>query len=180
MITLGISTFYREGGRTMRGIMLRALPVCVLAFTTGCFLLKGEQAPSSATPRTETHAYWKKVDEILARQPASPDVKSMIQLVSEQTDALRALSPEGVDPDLVAAVDDLIRCEEVVLDRWDQAGGDVENLKTIRTMAELFASANKKAADSKKRLWALRETLNSRHGGGFAQMAAEQQRSPRR
>ena len=74
----------------MRGIMLRALPVCVLAFATGCFMFQGERASTSATPPTETHAYWQKVGEILARKPISTELKDMLKLVREQTDALRA------------------------------------------------------------------------------------------
>jgi hypothetical protein len=174
-----MATFQPEGGRTMRGIFLRALPVCLLAFITGCFTFSGALAPP-ATPRTETHAYWQKVNEILSRKPASTELKSMIQLVHEQTDALRELPTEGVDKDLVAAVDELIHCEEVVLDRADLADNNVEVLRQNRPMAELFAGANKKATEAKKKLWALRDALNSRYGGGFAQMAGEHQQPPRR
>ena len=157
----------------MRGIMLRALPVCVLAFTTGCFLFQHEQAQLSAAPPTETHAYWQKVSEILAKKPPSQDLKAMLKLVREQTDALIELPTEDVDKDLVAAVEELIRCEEDVLRQAEFAGNDVETLKRSQGLAMGFATANKKAADAKKKVRALRDTLNKRHGGGIVPMLGE-------
>jgi hypothetical protein len=157
----------------MRGIMLRALPVCVLAFTTGCFMFQGQQAPTSATPPTETHAYWQKVGEIMARKPISAELKDMLKLVREQTDAWSELPTEGVDTDLVAAVEALIRCEEDVLRQAEFAGNDVETMKRSQGLAMGFASANKKATETKKRVRALRDTLNSRYGGGFPPIQGE-------
>jgi hypothetical protein len=155
----------------MRGTILRALPVCVLAFTSGCFLLGN--SPFGGTPpqqQTETHVYWQKVNEALSRRPATQDVPAMLKLIREQNAALGELSPEGVDKDLVAAVEELIRCEQDVLEKAEWAGNNVENLKQSQFLAAQFAGANRKAADVKKRLRALREPLNSKYGGGFAAM----------
>jgi hypothetical protein len=151
----------------MRGIMLRALPVCIAVFATGCFLT----SPSVGTPvaaRTPTHAYWQGAGAVLAQKSTGGEMKDLVVLVRTQTDALRALSPEGVDPALVAAVDDIIKCEEEVLRRADMVGNDPSVLKTNQAMALAFAEANRAAAESKKRLKALRGSLNDRHGGGFA------------
>jgi hypothetical protein len=157
----------------MRGIILRALPVCVLAFTTGCFMFQGQRAATPAAPPTETHAYWQKVGEIMARKPISAELKDMLKLVREQTDAWSELPTEGVDADLVASVETLIRCEEDVLRQGEFAGNDVEILRRSQGLAVGFASANKKATEAKKRVWALRDALNSRYGGGFAPMLGE-------
>jgi hypothetical protein len=153
----------------MRGFILRALPVLLLACTAGCFLSKGELANPTAA-RTPTHTYWHKADEILSREPAGSDLKTLVQLVREQTNALRELPTEGVDADLVAAVSEVIENEEEVIRRAEMAGEDAEILRRSQQMAVVFADANRKATESKKKLKALRGLMNDRHGGGFSPM----------
>jgi hypothetical protein len=155
----------------MRGTILRAAPACVLALAAGCFTL-GNLQKDAGPPRTQTHAYWRKAGEILARQPAAQNMPGMLRLVGEQTAALRELPTEGVDAELVAAVQDLVKCEQEVLGRAELADYNEEILRQSREMATLFADANKKAAESKRRLRAMREALNARYDGGFAPMAA--------
>lgn len=154
----------------MRGTMLRAAPACLLALATGCFSL-GNLLQTRATPATETHLYWQKAGEILSRKPATQDMQGMLRLVREQAGALRELPTEGVDAELVAAVQDVVKCEEDVLQCAEMADGSEEVLRQSRAMAKLFADANKKAAESKKHMRALRDALNERHGGGFAPLA---------
>lgn len=153
----------------MRGLIPRALLAFCVASAAGCFLLSGQVAPPAAA-RSETHSYWQKVSEILARKPAGADMKSLVKLVQEQTDALKELPTEGVDADLAAAVSDLIKCEEDVLWRASQADSDPEILKQSKPMAVAFADANRKAAEAKKKLKGMRSLMSDRHGGGFAPM----------
>lgn len=157
----------------MRGFTLRAVPVCVVVFACGCFLTGGARTPDAKEPTgaTPTHAYWNKVGEILAQKPAGQDLPSMVNLVRIQTDALRELGAEGVDEALVAAVQDLIKCEAEVLRRADMVDSDPARLKASKEMAQMFAGANRAAAESKKRLRALQPALSTRHGGGFTPMA---------
>ena len=152
----------------MRGIMLRALPVSFVAFAVGCFSLGGSGSGPTVPAPSATHAYWQKVNEVLAQKPAGSEMKALVQLIRTQTDALRELDADGVDPALVAAVADVIKCEEEVLRRASIAGDDPTVLKTSEPMARAFADANHKAAEAKKRLRALRGPLNDRLGGGFA------------
>ena len=152
----------------MRGIMLRALPVCFVAFATGCLLSNSSIKVTEVAPRSATHAYWQRANAALAQKPTGGDMKALVQLIRAQTDALRELPPEGVDPALVAAVDEVVKCEDEVLRRADMVGDDPSVLKTNQAMAQVFADANRKAADAKKRLKALRGPLDERHGGGFA------------
>jgi hypothetical protein len=98
-------------------------------------------------------------------------MRDLVRLIRAQTDALRALSPEGVDPGLVAAVDDLIRCEDQVLEIAATANNDGETLRRNELMAKTLGDANFRAAEAKKRLKGLRDSLNARHGGGFAPIA---------
>ncbi len=154
----------------MRGTILRVTPACVLALATGCFML-GNLHQDTAPPRTETHAYWRKTSEILARTPSTKDMKGMLRLVREQTVALRALPTEGVDAELTAAVQDVIKYEEEVLQRAEMADNNEEILRQSQAMAKLFAEANKKATESKRHLRALRDALNDRYEGGFSPMA---------
>jgi hypothetical protein len=151
----------------MRAFLLRAAPVCLVVLATGCFLTR-PFAGTEAAPRTPTHAYWQQVDAALSRKPASGDLKGLVELVRTQTDTLRELSPEGVDADLVAAVDEVVKCEEEVLRVAEMFGSDPEVLRTSKEIAVVFSDANRKAADAKKRLKALQKALNARHGGGFA------------
>jgi hypothetical protein len=155
----------------MRGTILRAAPACVLALAAGCFTL-GNLQKDDGPPRTPTHAYWRQVGEILARPPAAQNMQGMLRLVGEQAAALRDLPTEGVDAELVAAVQDVVKCEQEVLERAEMADSNEEVLRQSREMATLFADANKKAAESKRRLRALREALNARYDGGFAPMAS--------
>ena len=153
----------------MRGFTLRALPVCLAALATGCLSLSnflGTGAPAPAP--TATHAYWQRATAVLAQKPPSTELKDLVKLVQKQTDELRELSAEGVDPGLVAAVDEVVRCEEEVIRIAATANNDPGVLRTSQLMAQAFADANRKASEAKKRLKALRGSLNDRYGGGFA------------
>lgn len=156
----------------MRGFTLRAVPVCLAVFACGCFLTSGGRAPEGGPAKpTPTHAYWQQVGAILAQRPTGQDLPAMVSLVRTQTDALRELPTEGVDPDLVAAVESLIKCEAEVLRRADMVDSDPARLRASKELAQVFADANRAAAESKKRVRALQPTLNTRHGGGFAPLA---------
>lgn len=155
----------------MRGFTLRAAPVCFVAFATGCFFTNNFVAPTTDSPPSATHTYWQGVSAALAQKPAGQDLKSMLAVVRSQTDALRELPSEGVDETLVAAVAQVIKCEEEVLRVSETFGGDVTILRTSREMTGAFQNVNRKAADAKNRLRGLRESLNARHGGGFAALA---------
>lgn len=154
----------------MRGFTFPAGAVCFVAFASGCFLMKGEIKQTEAAPRTPTHAYWNGASIALAHKPVAQDLNSMLDAVRKQTDALRKLSADDVDEELVAAVDEVITCEEDVL-RLAAVTGDLSLLRKNKEMALAFQMANKKAADAKKRLRALLDPLNERHGGGFAPLA---------
>jgi len=155
----------------MRGFTLRAAPVCFVALAVGCFFTKDSVAPNIAgSAPTATHTYWQGVNAALSQKPAGADLKSMLQAVRAQTDALRELSPDGVDETLVAAVNDVIKYEDEVLRVADMAGNDATVIRSSRELATTFQSVNRQAAEAKKRLRGLREMLNTRHGGGFAQL----------
>lgn len=155
----------------MRGFLFRALPVCFVAFATGCLSAGGLLSPRSAEPATPTHAYWQGAGAALAQKPASQDLPGMLAAVRAQTDALRALPTEGVDADLVSAVNELIACEEKVLAVAETADNKAHLIRESKGMAAAFGEANKRAADAKKRLRALRDALNAKYGGGFAALA---------
>ena len=152
----------------MRGFWLRALPACAVACALGCFSMNGLLSPSAREPATPTHAYWQGASAALAHRPATQDIAGMLAAVRAQTEALRALDPAGVDPDLVAAVNDVVAREEKVLAIAETADNSAEIIRSSKPMALAFQDANKQAADSKKRLRALRDALNAKHGGGFA------------
>jgi hypothetical protein len=151
----------------MRGFTLRALPVCFVAVVAGCFSTNGSVGTNSGPAATPTHAYWRQVGGLLAQKATSSELKDNVRLIRAQTDALRALSTEGVDPALVLAVDEVIRCEEEVLRVAATADNDVGILKENQVMAQTFAEANRKATEAKKHLKGLRDSLNARLGGGF-------------
>jgi|GEM_PF-3365953 len=157
----------------MRGFIFRALVVYSIAGATGCFLTNNTNRIGTSTPKTATHAYWQKVGEIFARKATSGDMKALVQLVREQTDALKELSPEGVDGDLVAAVDEVIRCEEEVLWRAEMAGNDAEMMRRSQEIAKMFADANRKASGAKQKVKGMRKLLDERYGGGFTPMVDE-------
>ncbi|QJW99728.1 hypothetical protein [Frigoriglobus tundricola] len=150
----------------MRGIMLRALPVCVAAFATGCFLTNSSVGPATSH-NTPTHAYWHEVGAVLTEKSTGNDMKDLLPFIRNQTEKLRTLSTDGVDPALVAAVADLVKCEDEVLRRADMAGEDPSVMRSNKEVAAAFAEANRLAFESKKRLAAMRDSLNDRLGGGF-------------
>lgn len=151
----------------MRGLLLRALPVCFVALTTGCFLTEPFVGTPVAPP-TPTHAYWQQVNAILGEKATGRELKDNIALIQRQTDQLLNLSPEGVDQELVATVGELIRCEEDVIRIGAMFDNDATALKTNKEMAVTFSGANSKALEVKKKLKAMRAALNSRYNGGFA------------
>jgi len=151
----------------MRGILLRALPVCVAAFTTGCFLTNSSVGPATSHD-TPTHSYWQQVGAVLTEKTTSSGMKDLLPIIRSQTERLRGLPTDGVDPALVAAVADLVKYEDEVLRRADMAGEDPSVMRSNKEVAMAFADANRLAFESKKRLVALRDSLNERLGGGFA------------
>jgi hypothetical protein len=151
----------------MRGFLLRAAPVCVAVFTIGCFFTR-ETTHTEGAPRTPTHAYWRQANAALAQKPAGGDMRALVQLVRTQSETLRALPSEGVDAELVAAVDEVIKSEERVIEIAEMFGSDATRLKTAQGMAVVFADANRQASEAKSRLKAMRSLLNARYGGGFA------------
>jgi hypothetical protein len=152
----------------MRGFTLRALPVCFVAVAAGCFSPGGTVATKTGPATTRTHEYWRQVSAALAQKPSADDMKGLVKLVRAQTDTLRDLSPDGVDPSLASAVEDLVRCEDEVLRIAATVDNDPGYLKENQVLAKSFSEANRKASESKKRLKALRDSLNARYGGGFA------------
>lgn len=156
----------------MRGFTFRAAPVCFVVFAVGCFFTKSSVAPTPESKTiTPTHTYWSGASAALSQKPAGQDLQSMLSAVRAQTDALRDLPTDGVDTALVAAVNDIIRCEEEVLRLSDMTGGNLKMLREAKELAVQFQAANKKAADAKVRLRAMRDGLNERHSGGFAPLA---------
>lgn len=155
----------------MRGFLLRALPACAVACALGCFSMNGLLSPAAREPATPTHAYWQGASAALAQKPAAQDIGAMLTAVRAQTQALRALDPTGVDPELVAAVNDVIAREEKVLSIAETADNSAEIIRSSKPMAAAFGDANKQAAESKKRLRAMRDGMNAKHGGGFAALA---------
>lgn len=151
----------------MRGSTLRAVPVCLVVFACGCFLFQQDVKVTEVTPRTPTHAYWQKVGAILAQKPTSGELPALVAMVRAQTEALRDLPMEGVDAELIAAVENVIKCEDEVLRRADMVNNNSARLRESEQMAQVFADANRAAADAKKRVKTLQPTLNQRHGGGF-------------
>lgn len=153
----------------MRGFTLRAVPVCFAVFACGCFLTNPSREPAGARPAMPpTQHYWTEVGNVLARKPAGDNLPALVALVRAQTEQLRALPTDDVDADLVAAVEQVIRCEDEVLRRADMVDNDANILKQNAAMARVFADANRAAADAKKRLKALQPALDAKHGGGFA------------
>ncbi len=134
--------------------------------STGCLPFRGGIDPA-VPPPTETHAYWREVNTILSQKPASDDMKSLVKLLEAQVEALRELPTEGVDGELVAAVHQVIQAEEEVLWRANTVDRNPEFLRQSRQLAELYAEANRKAAQAKKKLKELRGVLTKRYGGGF-------------
>jgi hypothetical protein len=169
----------------MRGFTLRAVPVCFTALAVGCFSTNGSVSPSTAdkaqnADKTQTadkpqnattRTYWGGVSAALAQKPAGGDLPSMVQVVRAQTNALRELSSDGVDQTLVAAVNEVIKCEDEVLRLAEVVDNDATVLRSSRQMVDSFSAANRRAADAKKRLRELRDGLNVRYGGGFAPLA---------
>jgi hypothetical protein len=145
-----------------------AVPLCAV-LAIGCFFTNAARSPDAGAVRTTpTHTYWQKVGTILAQKPANTDLRTMMQLVRTQTEALMELSPDGVDAELVAAVEELIKCEEEVIRVAEIAGNNSENLRMSQALSGLFSDANRKAADAKKKVKAMQNSLSARYGGGFA------------
>jgi hypothetical protein len=152
----------------MRGFTLRALPVCFVALVVGCFSTSGSVGTNkSGLPPSATHAYWHQVGAVLAQKATSSEFSDNVKLIRLQTSSLRAISQEGVDQTLVLAVDDVIRAEEEVLRVAEMANNDVGIMRANQATAKEFADANRRAAEAKKHLKGLRDSLNARLNGGF-------------
>jgi hypothetical protein len=155
----------------MRRTLGFLLPVVVTGLV-GCFS-SGERAARTldAGPptgdRDRTLEYWGKLRDILRTETRSNDLREVGAVVRHQAEAIRNLSPENVDVELVAAADALVRSQEQVLEAGELAGFNPVAIRGAPEVLRMYTEAGKRSAAATARLKNLGPTLAARYGVAF-------------
>jgi hypothetical protein len=152
----------------MRRTLGFILPVIV---ASGC-ISGGPFAPSQdvGPPNGDkdlTLAYWNNLRGVMTQRTKSDDLRSLANLVRRQSDTIRGLPTDGVDPELVSAAVAVAKCQEKVIEMAEIADFELAGLRASPVVAKEFAQSNHQAAAAAARLAQLHARLSARYGVSF-------------
>ena len=154
----------------MRGTISRVLCGLCAACLFGC-VLTGTVPSRTPELTTENHEtalttglYWKQLREVSTVQTKSDDMRVLADAIRKQMDGIRALSPAGVDAELVQHAEAVAACHERFLTVVDQAAYTVEALKKSPDLRRSFMEAGRQTGEAQARLKGLRPKLIARYG----------------
>jgi hypothetical protein len=153
----------------MRRALGFILPVIVAAgcVSGGLFAPAEDPGPPNGDP-DRTLDYWNGVRGVMTQRTNSDDLRALANLVQRQSETIRSLPTDGVDPELVAAADAVAKCQEKVIELAEIADFQLAALRTSPAVARQFAQANQQASAATGRLARLRSRLSARYGVEFA------------
>lgn len=144
----------------------------VVAGLVGCFSLDGSvprtlDAGPATGDKDRTLEYWGQLRGVMRMQSRSGDLREVADVVRKQVDAIRALPPESVDVELVAAADALARSQEAVLEAGETAGFNPAALRAAPEVMKSYTDAGRRTSAATMRLKNLRAKLGARYGVAF-------------
>jgi hypothetical protein len=118
--------------------------------------------------KDRTLEYWNGLHGVMSQRTNSDDLRSLANLVQRQSETIRGLPPDGVDPELVAAAGAVAKCQERVIEMAEIADFQLAGLRASPAVAKQFAQANQQASAAGARLAHLHARLSARYGATFA------------
>jgi len=154
----------------MRRALSFILPVLLAAgCVSGGTLAPEEEDPGPPKGETErTLEYWNGLHGVMSQRTSSHDLRALANLVQRQSETIRGLPGDSVDPELVEAATAVAACQERVIELAQIADYQLTALRTSPTLAKQFALANQEASAAAGRLAKLHERMSARYGVEFA------------
>ena len=154
----------------MRRTLGFILPV-VVGGLVGCFGTGERQPAADAGPpagdKDRTLEYWGKLREAMTPRAKADGLRALTGEVRRQVEAVRNQPVAGVDSELLAAAEELARCQEKVIELAEIADFQIAGLQSSPQMKQAFGEANRQASAATARLKALRAKLSTRYGVSF-------------
>lgn len=153
----------------MRRALGFILPVIVAAgcVSGGPFATVEDPGPPNGD-KDRTLDYWNGVRGAMSQRTNSDDLRALANLVQRQSETIRGLPTDGVDPELVAAAGTVAKCQEKVIELAEVADFQLANLRASPAVARQFAQANQQASAAAIRVAQLHSRLSARYGATFA------------
>jgi len=153
----------------MRRTLGFLLPVLVIA--SGCLsggpLALREDAGPANGDADRTLNYWNGLRGVMSQRSKSDDLRALTKLVLQQSETIRALPTQGVDPELVEAANAVAKCQDKVIEMAEIADFQLAGLRGSPVMAKEFAQANQQASAAVARLAQLHSRLSTRYKVSF-------------
>jgi hypothetical protein len=118
--------------------------------------------------KDRTLNYWNGLRGVMSQRTKSDDLRALANLVQRQSETIRGLPPEGVDPELVSTAVAVAKCQEKVIELAEIADFELAGLRASPVVAKQFAEANQQASAAAARLAQLHARLSARYGVAFA------------
>ena len=153
----------------MRRALGFILPVFVAAgcVSGGPFAPVEDPGPPNGD-KDRTLEYWNGLRGVMSQRTNSDDLKALANLVQRQSETIRGLPIDGVDPELVAAAGTVAKCQEKVIEMAEVADFQLAGLRGSPAIAKQFALANQQASAATARVALLHSRLSARYGATFA------------
>jgi hypothetical protein len=155
--------------RTLGFVLLAVLGASFL----GCFSTGNqEQAETTAAgvpggDKERTQAYWGQLRPILLQKSTSSDLRVLTKVVQTQVNAIRELPRDGVEPELLAEIDALLRYQDKVIEAAEVADFQFASLRSSPDLRKQFSDASQQAIAATARVKALRGKLAARYRAEF-------------
>jgi hypothetical protein len=117
--------------------------------------------------KERTLAYWNGLRGAFAQRSKSDELRALTSLVRRQSETIRNLPSEGVDPELLSAANAVAACQDKVIEMAEVADFQLNALRASPVLAKEFAQANQQASAAAARLAQLHARLSSHYGITF-------------
>ena len=153
--------------RRALGLLLPVIVASVGCISSLPFTAKEDAGPPNGD-KDRTLAYWNGLRGAMSQRSKSDDLRALTNIVRKQAETIRAMSAEGVDPELVAAANAVAKCQDKVIELAEVAAFQMTALRGSPIMAKQFAEANRESSAAVERLAQLRGRMSARYGVSFA------------
>lgn len=152
--------------RTLGFIMPVLVAAAVGCVSGGPFAAREDAGPPNGD-KDRTLDYWNGLRGVMSQRTKSDELRALTSLVQRQSETIRGLPTEGVDPELVSAASALAKCQDKVIEMAEVADFQLAGLRASPVLAKEFAQANQQASASAARLAQLHTRLSARYGVAF-------------
>jgi hypothetical protein len=149
------------------GLILPVLLSAVGCLSGGPFAPAVDAGPPNGDT-SRTLAYWNGLRGVMSQRSKSDELRALTSVIQRQSETIRNMPTEGVDPELVSAASAVAKCQDKVIEMAEVADFQLAGLRASPILAKEFAQANQQASATAARLAQLHARLSARYGVAFA------------